>query len=247
MNDKAQLALVTGASRGIGKAIALQLAKEGFFVAGTATSPSGAQAITDYLREAGLSGVGYCTDVSDDGSVSALFEALSSEHASPAVIVNNAGITRDNLLMRMKGEEWGAVIDTNLSSLYRVCRAGVKAMTKARWGRIINISSVVGASGNAGQTNYAASKAGVEGFTRALAKEIGSRGITVNAVAPGFIATDMTDALPEQQAAALLAQIPLGRLGQPEEIASVVAFLASDRGAYITGETLQVNGGMYMN
>jgi 3-oxoacyl-[acyl-carrier protein] reductase len=172
---------------------------------------------------------------------------LSEDYGSPAVIVNNAGITRDNLLMRMKSEEWDSVIQTNLSSLFRVCKAGMKAMTKARWGRIINISSVVGASGNAGQSNYSASKAGVEGFTRALAQEIGSRGITVNAVAPGFIATDMTDALPEAQAQNLLGQIPLARLGEPQEIASVVGFLASDKAAYITGETLHVNGGMYMS
>lgn len=247
MTDTQQIALVTGASRGIGKAIALELARAGFLVAGTATTATGAQAISDYLAEHDFQGAGFSADVSNDESVSALFAQIAEKLGHPAVIVNNAGITRDNLLMRMKADEWSDVIDTNLGSLYRVCKAGVKAMTRARWGRIINISSVVGASGNAGQTNYAASKAGVEGFTRALAKEIGSRGITVNAVAPGFIETDMTNALPEAQAAALLAQIPLGRLGQPEEIASVVAFLASQNGAYITGETLQVNGGMYMN
>ncbi len=247
MTESTRLALVTGASRGIGKAIAMELAQAGYFVAGTATTENGAKSISDYLKEAGLNGIGLAADVSDDESVTRLFETLAENHSSPAVIVNNAGITRDNLLMRMKGDEWDSVIDTNLGSMYRVCKAGVKAMTKARWGRIINISSVVGASGNPGQTNYAASKAGVEGFTRALAQEIGSRGITVNAVAPGFIETDMTKGLPEQQASALLNQIPLGRLGQPEEIAGVVAFLASDKGAYITGETLQVNGGMYMN
>ena len=247
MMDTKKTALVTGASRGIGRAIALELARAGFFVIGTATTDKGASAISEYLAAEGLEGKGFSADVSNDDSVAALFEAIVSDHDAPSVIVNNAGITADNLLMRMKGDEWGAVIDTNLGSMFRVCKVGVKAMTKARWGRIINISSVVGASGNAGQTNYAASKAGVEGFTRALAKELGSRGITVNAVAPGFIETDMTNALPESQAAALIAQIPLARLGQPEEIASVVGFLASEKGAYITGETLQVNGGMYMN
>jgi 3-oxoacyl-[acyl-carrier protein] reductase len=247
MTDTKKTALVTGASRGIGRAIALELARAGFFVIGTATTDKGASAISEYLAAEGLEGKGFSADVSNDDSVAALFEAIVSDHDAPSVIVNNAGITADNLLMRMKGDEWGAVIDTNLGSMFRVCKVGVKAMTKARWGRIINISSVVGASGNAGQTNYAASKAGVEGFTRALAKELGSRGITVNAVAPGFIETDMTNALPESQAAALIAQIPLARLGQPEEIASVVGFLASEKGAYITGETLQVNGGMYMN
>jgi len=247
MMDTKKTALVTGASRGIGRAIALELAQAGFFVIGTATTDKGASAISEYLAAEGLEGKGFSADVSNDDSVAALFEAILADHDAPSVIVNNAGITADNLLMRMKGDEWGAVIDTNLGSMFRVCKVGVKAMTKARWGRIINISSVVGASGNAGQTNYAASKAGVEGFTRALAKELGSRGITVNAVAPGFIETDMTNALPESQAAALIAQIPLARLGQPEEIASVVGFLASEKGAYITGETLQVNGGMYMN
>jgi 3-oxoacyl-[acyl-carrier protein] reductase len=247
MTDTKKTALVTGASRGIGRAIALELARAGFFVIGTATTDKGASAISEYLAAEGIEGKGFSADVSNDASVAALFEAIVSDHDAPSVIVNNAGITADNLLMRMKGDEWGAVIDTNLGSMFRVCKVGVKAMTKARWGRIINISSVVGASGNAGQTNYAASKAGVEGFTRALAKELGSRGITVNAVAPGFIETDMTNALPESQAAALIAQIPLARLGQPEEIASVVGFLASEKGAYITGETLQVNGGMYMN
>jgi 3-oxoacyl-[acyl-carrier protein] reductase len=247
MTDTKKTALITGASRGIGRAIALELARAGFFVIGTATTDKGASAISEYLAAEGLEGKGFSADVSNDDSVAALFEAIVSDHDAPSVIVNNAGITADNLLMRMKGDEWGAVIDTNLGSMFRVCKVGVKAMTKARWGRIINISSVVGASGNAGQTNYAASKAGVEGFTRALAKELGSRGITVNAVAPGFIETDMTNALPETQAAALIAQIPLARLGQPEEIASVVGFLASEKGAYITGETLQVNGGMYMN
>lgn len=247
MSETIKVALVTGASRGIGKAIALELGSMGFCVVGTATTQAGAEAIASYFKEQGIAGGGVAADVSNDESVAALFARLSEDYGSPAVIVNNAGITRDNLLMRMKTEEWDSVIETNLSSLFRVCKAGMKVMTKARWGRIINLSSVVGASGNAGQSNYSASKAGVEGFTRALAQEIGSRGITVNAVAPGFIATDMTDALPEAQAQNLLSQIPLARLGQPQEIASVVGFLASDKAAYITGETLHVNGGMYMS
>jgi len=241
-----KLALVTGASRGIGKAIALNLAKQGYTVIGTATTDIGATKISTYLESAGFNGKGLRANVACDESVEALYESIIASHGPPGVLVNNAGITRDNLLMRMKPEEWAEVIQTNLSSIFRVSRACIKAMTKARWGRIINISSVVGSSGNGGQTNYSASKAGIEGFTRSLAKEIGSRGITVNAVAPGFIETDMTRELPKQQTEALLAQIPLARLGQPEEIASVVGFLASDKGAYITGETLHVNGGMYM-
>ena len=198
------------------------------------------------MREEGVKGQGLVADVSDADSVAALLEEIVTLAGLPVVVVNNAGVTRDNLLLRMKAEEWDAVVNTNLNSMYRVCKACLKGMTKARFGRIINISSVVGSSGNAGQTNYAATKAGIEGFTRSLAKEIGSRGITVNAVAPGFIETDMTDALPEEQKLALLGQVPLGRLGRPEEIANVVAFLASDQGSYITGETLHVNGGMYM-
>ena len=246
MNDDAVVALVTGASRGIGRAIALELGKQGMTVIGTATSDAGAEAISAYLQEAGITGTGMCADVGSDESVTALVSGIGEQFAMPTVLVNNAGVTRDNLLMRMKTDEWDTVINTNLSSMYRLCKACVKGMTKARTGRIVNISSVVGSSGNAGQSNYAASKAGIEGFTRSLAKEIGSRGITVNAVAPGFIDTDMTRDLPEQQTEALLAQIPLGRLGQPEEIAAVVGFLASSEGGYITGETLHVNGGMYM-
>lgn len=246
MNDGAVVALVTGASRGIGRAIALELGKQGMAVIGTATSEAGAKAISAYLQEAGISGTGMCADVSNDESVTTLVSGIAEQFTMPTVLVNNAGVTRDNLLMRMKTNEWDTVINTNLSSMYRLCKACVKGMTKARTGRIVNISSVVGSSGNAGQSNYAASKAGIEGFTRSLAKEIGSRGITVNAVAPGFIDTDMTRELPEQQTEALLAQIPLGRLGQPEEIAAVVGFLASSEGGYITGETLHVNGGMYM-
>lgn len=247
MNEEASIALVTGASRGIGRSIAEELGKQGLVVIGTATSEQGAESISSYLQEAGITGKGMVADVGNDESVAALMESISSEFGTPTVLINNAGITRDNLLMRMKPDEWESVLNTNLTSMYRVCKACVKGMTKARTGRIINISSVVGSSGNAGQTNYCASKAGIEGFTRSLAKEIGSRGITVNAVAPGFIDTDMTRELPEAQAEALLTQIPLGRLGQPQEIAAVVAFLASDSGAYITGETVHVNGGMFMS
>ena len=246
MTDDTKVALITGASRGIGKATALALGHQGMFVAGTATTEAGAEAITAFLREEGVEGQGLVADVSDADSVAALLEEIATLAGLPVVVVNNAGVTRDNLLLRMKAEEWDAVVNTNLNSMYRVCKACLKGMTKARFGRIINISSVVGSSGNAGQTNYAATKAGIEGFTRSLAKEIGSRGITVNAVAPGFIETDMTDALPEEQKLALLGQVPLGRLSRPEEIANVVAFLASDQGSYITGETLHVNGGMYM-
>ena len=246
MTDDIKIALITGASRGIGKASALALGRKGMFVVGTATTEAGAEAITAFLSEEGVRGKGLAADVSDADSVTALLEEIATLAGLPVVVVNNAGVTRDNLLLRMKAEEWDTVVDTNLNSMYRVCKACLKGMTKARFGRIINISSVVGSSGNAGQTNYAATKAGIEGFTRSLAKEIGSRGITVNAIAPGFIETDMTDALPEEQKLALLGQVPLGRLGRPEEIASVVAFLASDAGSYITGETLHVNGGMYM-
>ena len=246
MTEDTKIALITGASRGIGQATALALGHQGMFVAGTATTEAGAEAITAFLREEGVEGQGLVADVSDADSVAALLQEIATLVGLPVVVVNNAGVTRDNLLLRMKAEEWDAVVNTNLNSMYRVCKACLKGMTKARFGRIINISSVVGSSGNAGQTNYAATKAGIEGFTRSLAKEIGSRGITVNAVAPGFIETDMTDALPEEQKLALLGQVPLGRLGRPEEIANVVAFLASDQGSYITGETLHVNGGMYM-
>lgn len=246
MSDTARVALVTGASRGIGKAIALELAGRGLTVVGTATTESGAQAISGYLAEQGYRGRGMALDVGSDEAVENCLAAIAEAYEAPLVVVNNAGITRDNLLMRMKSEEWDAVINTNLTALFRVCKAAVKTMTRARWGRIINISSVVGSSGNAGQTNYAASKAGIEGFSRALAKEVGSRGITVNVVAPGFIDTDMTSELPEKQREALLSQIPLGRLGQPAEIAAVVGFLASEQAGYITGETVHVNGGMYM-
>lgn len=246
-NETKKVALITGASRGIGKAIALELGKQGLIIAGTATTEKGASDITAYLQEMNIAGAGFCLNVASSESVSAIFAAVEAQlGASPLVLVNNAGITKDNLLMRMKTDEWEDVIDTNLNSLYRLCKIAVKTMTKARWGRIINISSVVASSGNAGQTNYAASKAAIEGFSRSLAREIGSRGITVNSVAPGFIDTDMTRALAEKQIETLLSQIPLARFGKAEEIASVVGFLASESGAYITGETLHVNGGMYM-
>lgn len=247
MSLQGKVALVTGASRGIGQAIALELGRMGATVVGTATSEYGAQKISEYLKENGIQGSGMVLDVSNDESVTAVVEAIQKESGAPAIVVNNAGITRDNLLMRMKDDEWFDVVNTNLNSLYRLSKAVLRGMTKARWGRIINIGSVVGAMGNAGQTNYAAAKAGLEGFTRALAREVGSRAITVNAVAPGFIDTDMTRELPEAQREALLGQIPLGRLGQAEEIAKVVAFLASEGAAYVTGATVPVNGGMYMS
>lgn len=246
MSIEGKIALVTGASRGIGRAIALELARRGAQVIGTATSAEGAEKISAYLKAAGNTGRGYVLDVADPASIEALLAALAAEVGAPVILVNNAGITRDNLMLRMKDEEWDAVINTNLTAIYRMSKACLKAMTKERWGRIINISSVVGSSGNPGQANYAAAKAGLEGFSRALAREIGSRNITVNAVAPGFIATDMTEVLAEEQKAKLLAGIPAGRLGQPEEIAAAVGFLASQEAAYITGVTLHVNGGMYM-
>ena len=241
-----QIALVSGASRGIGAAIADALGRAGAVVVGTATSDRGAEAITERLAAAGIEGTGMRLEVTDDASVAAVVEAVNARFGAVTILVNNAGITRDNLLMRMKPEEWQTVIDTNLSSVYRLSKACLRGMTKARRGRIVNIASVVGSSGNAGQVNYAAAKAGMLGFTKSLAREVGARGITVNAVAPGFIDTDMTRALPEAQREALLAGIPLGRLGSPEEIAAAVVFLASPGGAYITGETLHVNGGMYM-
>lgn len=247
MSELEVIALVTGASRGIGRAIAIELAgNKAYTVIGTATTAQGADSIGTYLAEVKAKGEGLVVDVASDDSVTGLINTIKEKYGAPAVLVNNAGITRDNLLMRMQSEEWSTVIDTNLGSMYRVCKACVRGMTKARWGRIINISSVVASSGNAGQTNYAASKAGIEGFTRALAMEIGSRGITVNAVAPGFIDTDMTRGLGEKQAQYMLAQIPLARFGQPQEIASLIGFLVTENAGYITGETIHVNGGMYM-
>ena len=241
-----EIALITGASRGIGRAIALELGRLGARVLGTATSVQGAENITAYLKENGITGSGQVLNVSDQASVDALFAHLKATELLPSILVNNAGITRDNLLMRMKTEEWGEIIETNLGSVFRLSKACLRAMMKARRGRIINIASVVAATGNPGQANYAAAKAGMIGFSKSLAREVASRSITVNAVAPGFIATDMTNSLPEDQKAALLQQIPAGRLGRPEEVAAVVAFLASEAAAYITGETVHVNGGMYM-
>ncbi|MDA0978378.1 MAG: 3-oxoacyl-ACP reductase FabG [Proteobacteria bacterium] len=241
MTDKT--ALVTGASRGIGKAIAAELAGMGFFVAGTATSEAGAAAITEELGDRGR---GYVLNISEAASISDLFEQLKQDDIAPLVLVNNAAITRDNIALRMKDEEWDDVVNTNLNSIFRVTKQCLRAMTKARWGRVINLTSVVGAMGNAGQSNYAAAKAGIVGYSKSLAAELGSRGITVNCVAPGLIATDMTDALTEDQRNAMLERIPLGRLGSPAEIASLVGYLASDNAGYITGETIHINGGMYM-
>ena len=242
-----QIALVTGASRGIGRSIAMALASAGATVVGTATTKDGAAAISAYLVAAGTLGSGMVLDVRDGAQVEALIAEIEKLYGSISVLVNNAGITQDNLALRMKESEWDMVIDTNLKSVFRLSKAVLRGMMKARTGRIINITSVVGASGNAGQITYAAAKAGIAGMTRALAREIGSRNITVNCVAPGFIDTDMTRALPEAQRAALLAQIPLGRLGEPEDVASAVVFLASPSAGYITGTTVHVNGGMYMN
>ena len=245
MNDSAaKVAIVTGATRGIGRAIALELAGMGHQVFGTATSEAGANTISDTLRTSG--GKGLVLDVSDADACREAVAAITAEAGAPTILVNNAGITRDNLMMRMKDEEWHDVIGTNLNPLFTMSKACLRGMTKARWGRIITISSVVGSMGNAGQANYAASKAGAEGMSRAMAKELGSRSITVNCVAPGFIDTDMTKVLTEDQKSLMLNQIPLARLGEPAEIAAVVGFLASDAGAYITGETIHVNGGMYV-
>ncbi|MFN9279740.1 MAG: 3-oxoacyl-ACP reductase FabG [Betaproteobacteria bacterium] len=244
LTSQTQTALVTGASRGIGRAIALMLAQQGFRVVGTATSQAGAEAITEAL--ASLGGRGLVLNVNDAPACEAAVEALVKEFGGLHVLVNNAGITRDTLAMRMKDEDWDAVLETNLKAVFRMSRAVIRPMMKQRYGRIVNITSVVGASGNAGQANYAAAKAGVAGMTRALARELGSRHITVNCVAPGFIATDMTEVLPEAQKTALLQQIPAGRLGTPEEVAHAVAFLASPLAGYVTGTELHVNGGMYM-
>jgi 3-oxoacyl-[acyl-carrier protein] reductase len=247
MSLAGQVALVTGASRGIGRAIALALGQAGATVVGTATTEPGAEGISTALAAAGVKGEGRVLNVADAALIDALVGAVEKAHGPIGILVNNAGITQDNLALRMKDAEWDAVIDTNLKSVFRLSRAVLRGMMKARAGRIVNITSVVGASGNPGQVNYAAAKAGIAGMTRSLAREIGSRGITVNCVAPGFIDTDMTRALPEQAREGLLAQIPLGRLGQPEDIAAAVVFLAGPGGAYVTGTTLHVNGGMYMS
>ncbi|OGA18113.1 MAG: 3-oxoacyl-ACP reductase [Betaproteobacteria bacterium RIFCSPLOWO2_12_FULL_63_13] len=240
------VALVTGASRGIGKAIALELAAKGATVIGTATTQSGAASISEFIAGASSRGGGMLLDVRDSAGVETLIAEIEKAYGSVSILVNNAGITQDNLTLRMKESEWDTVIDTDLKSVFRLCKAVLRGMMKARTGRIVNITSVVGASGNAGQINYAAAKAGVAGMTRALAREIGTRNITVNCVAPGFIDTDMTRALPDAQREALLAQVPLGKLGTPEDVAAAVAFLASPAAGYITGITLHVNGGMYM-
>ena len=242
-----KVALVTGASRGIGKAIALQLGQAGATVVGTATSDNGAAAISAYMQDVGIKGNGAKLNVTDADSVAQVLKSLTDEFGAPTILVNNAGITRDNLMLRMKDDEWQDIIDTNLTSVYRLSKAVLRGMMKARNGRIINITSVVGVSGNAGQANYSASKAGVIGFTKSLGQEIASRGITVNAVAPGFIATDMTNALNDDQKKAINDSIPAGRMGQPEEIAAAVTYLASEQAAYVTGTTLHVNGGMYMS
>lgn len=240
------VAIVTGASRGIGRAIAERLSRDGFKVVGTATSDAGASAISIYLEEAGLDGVGRVLNVAEPGAIEAFIDAVTEEFGTPQVLVNNAGITRDNLLMRMKDDEWNDIITTNLTSVFKLSKACMRGMMKARQGRIINITSVVGVTGNAGQANYAAAKAGIIGFTKSLAKEVGSRGITVNCVAPGFIDTDMTRSLSDELKQGLLSNIPLARLGEAEEIAGAVSFLSSKDAGYVTGETLHVNGGMYM-
>ena len=243
LNEK--IALVTGASRGIGRAIAEHLVANGATVIGTATSENGANAITEYLQPSG--GTGMVLNVTEPESISSVIAAIKEQFGNtPDILVNNAGITRDNLLMRMKEEEWSEIIQTNLTSVFRLSKAVMRGMMKKRWGRIITIGSVVGTMGNAGQSNYAAAKAGLIGFSKSLAREIAVRGITVNVVAPGFIETDMTKALPEEQVKALASQIPVARLGSPDDIAEAVSFLASERAAYITGETLNVNGGMLM-
>ena len=241
-----QVALVTGASRGIGKAILHQLGNDGYTVIGTATTAPGATKIQQSLDEFRITGKGLVLDVTNDSSISALLEQIKSSYAAPTILVNNAGITKDNLLLRMKDEEWSDVVDTNLSSVFRLSKACLRDMMKARSGRIINISSVVGLSGNAGQVNYSAAKAGMIGFAKSLAQEVASRGITVNVIAPGFIETDMTGELSEEQKSSLLGQIPIGRMGTVQDIANAVSFLVSEKAGYITGETIHVNGGLYM-
>lgn len=245
MNLEGKIALVTGASRGIGQAIALALGGAGATVIGTATSEGGAQAISDTLKDNDVKGIGMALNVTDNDQIAEVMKNITDEYGAVDILINNAGITRDNLLMRMKEDEWDDIMNTNLASVYKMSKAVLRGMMKKKSGRIISIASVVGAMGNAGQTNYAAAKAGIMGFTKSLAREVGPRGITVNAVAPGFIKTDMTDALPEEQKEALSKQIPMGRLGTADEIAQSVLFLAGDGGSYITAQTLHVNGGMY--
>ena len=247
MSFDEKIVLVTGATRGIGRAIALRLGSEGATIVGTATSEAGAKSITEYLREANIAGSGMVLNVTDPDSIEAVVAETESIYGAPSILVNNAGITRDNLLVRMKDDDWDDIISTNLTPIYKLSKRCLRAMTKARSGRIITITSVVGVMGNAGQTNYAAAKAGVIGFSKSLAREVGARGITVNAVAPGFIDTDMTSSLADEHKTVLLSQVPIKRLGTPEEIAGAVSYLASDDAAYITGETIHVNGGMYMN
>ncbi len=241
-----EIALVTGASRGIGSAIADAIGSNGAVVIGTATSESGAAAITERFKSAGINGIGKVLNVTDPESVTGLIKQIGSEYGAPTILINNAGITRDNLMLRMKDDEWADIIETNLTSIFRLSKACLRGMMKAQKGRIINVGSVVGATGNPGQANYAAAKSGMVGFAKSLAREVGSRNITVNTVAPGFIDTDMTRELSDEQRSALLGNIPLGRLGGPDEIAKAVLFLASDDASYITGETLHVNGGMFM-
>ena len=247
MSIEGKIALVTGASRGIGQAIAHNLSQSGAVVYGTATSESGAERITENFKAAGLNGKGLCLNVTDADSVKSVLDGIKDEQGrTPDILVNNAGITRDNLLMRMKDDEWQDIIDTNLTSIFTLSKAVLRGMMKKRFGRIVNIGSVVGSAGNAGQANYAAAKAGVIGFSKSMAREVASRGITINVVAPGFIDTDMTKALTDDQKEAIFKDIPANRLGEPDEIAATVAFLVSDGAAYITGETIHVNGGMYM-
>lgn len=242
-----QIAFITGASRGIGRAITLELGRQGVTVIGTATTEGGTQFISRYLKEAGFKGTGVTLNVNNTAQIESVLKSVEEEFGDIAILVNNAGVTRDNLLLRMKDEEWDEIMETNLKSVFRLSRAVLRAMMRARYGRIINISSVVGATGNMGQSNYAAAKAGIFGFSKSLAREVGSRNITVNCIAPGFVATDMTRSLTEKQQQLLLQQVPMGRLGRPEEIASAVAFIASPAAGYITGATLHVNGGMYMD
>ncbi|MCF6324525.1 MAG: 3-oxoacyl-ACP reductase FabG [Gammaproteobacteria bacterium] len=246
MQMENEIVLVTGASRGIGRAIALALGKKGATIIGTATSDNGAQNIAKYMDENGVKGSGEVLNVTDQGSIDTLLKTVTEKSGAPTILVNNAGITRDNLLMRMKEDEWDDIINTNLSSVYRLSKSCLRAMMKARRGKIVNIASVVALTGNPGQCNYAAAKSGMIGFSKALAREVASRGITVNCVAPGFIETDMTHELPEKQKEALLQSIPLNRLGRPDEVAGAVEYLTSPVGDYITGETINVNGGMYM-